>query len=134
MCAWGNYCGGPAGNQCVAGSELLGCQRVGNNCDTCALGYLTVPPPINRSQTNEFGTVGKLIEGVGWKITKPGSGSGLSAGDIITHLNGEALHKDLASARDAIVKFGAYEGETVVIRMLAVTGFRFEDRSFERAI
>lgn len=119
---------------CVSSSSpLLGCEQGPGYCETCAMGFLTTQV---RSQAaphrSPYATIGKLVEDVGWKITRPGKGSGLSEGDIITHLNGLVLNADVQTAQRAIVGFGEYKGGEVILHVLRASGFRVEQISFDR--
>jgi hypothetical protein len=70
---------------------------------------------------------------LGWKITRPGRGSGLEEGDIIISLNGLALNEGLELAANVIAQFGEYDGEIVLFSLLPVAGFSIEKWEFERA-
>lgn len=119
---------------CVSSSSpLLGCEQGAGFCETCALGFLTtIPGDLAEPHRSPYATLGKLVENVGWKVTRPGRDSNLSIGDIITHLNGEALNTGGQTAQSVIVEFGNYQGGEVIIHVLRASGFRVEQVSFER--
>src|ERR1051326_7795215 len=135
MCNWGLRCNEI--NLCVGASDVLGCAKFGSSCETCALGFLSAPMPKKKSDKptyhlSKYATIGKLVENVGWKITRPGAGSGLSAGDIITSLNGKGFNVGAAEAARLIVGFAAYTGESVVINVLPSATVKVESGGFER--
>lgn len=131
MCIWKRRCNELL--NCVAASAVLGCQQGPGFCETCALGFLnTQMPDEPEPHKNPHATLGKLIDNIGWKITRPGRDSGLSTGDIITHLNGVALNTDGQTAAQVIVEFGEYRGGEVIVHVLRASGFRVEQVSFER--
>jgi len=133
MCSWGSFCGGPNGVTCIAGPETLGCAKQGGSCDTCALGFLSSQPPkTKKPHLSKAATLGKLVKGIGWKITRAGAASDLEPGDIITHLNGMALNTDIESAIKVILAFNAYTGAIVVIDVLPVKAFATTHKQFDR--
>lgn len=118
---------------CVSASPLLGCAQGPGFCETCALGFLTTQTPASETpHRSSYATIGKLVEDVGWKITRPGKGSELSEGDIITHLNGEPLNTDIETAAQVIVEFGEYKGGEVIVHVLKFGGYRVEQVNISR--
>lgn len=90
-------------------------------------------PDSETPHKSPYATIGKLVENIGWKITRPGRGSDLSEGDIITHLNAVALNTDIQTAAQVIVDFADYQGGEVVLHVLRASGYRVEQLSFDRS-
>lgn len=119
---------------CVPAPKVLGCNQSYLFCETCALGFLTTQMPDSETpHKSPYATIGKLVENIGWKITRPGRGSDLSEGDIITHLNAVALNTDIQTAAQVIVDFADYQGGEVVLHVLRASGYRVEQLSFDRS-
>ena len=132
MCVWRRMCD-EVGN-CKAAPPIFGCQQMAGVCEICALGFLsTIPGELTEPHRSLNATLGKLVEGFGWKVTRPGRGSGLSEGDIITHLNGEPLNTTMQAAQEAMLSFSNYQGGEVVLHVLRASGYRIEQVSFERS-
>lgn len=131
MCIWKRRCNELL--NCVAASAVLGCQQGPGFCETCALGFLTTQVPDDEElHKSPYATLGKLVENIGWKVTRPGQGSGLGEGDIITHLNGWPLNDDTQTAARVMVEFADYRGSEVILHVLRVNAYRVEQVSFER--
>jgi hypothetical protein len=135
MCSWGSKC--DVANNCVAAAETLGCAKGGGDCQTCALGFLTSQTPeakggkVRALHRSAYATLGMLTP-LGWKITRPGKGSRLDVGDIVTSLNAAPLNQGIEQAAKVIVDFASYAGEIVLIDLLPAVGFAIERRECER--
>ena len=132
MCQWNSQCS-DINNQCVSASPVLGCAKRPSECETCALGML------NRIHANTlikphlsiYATLGKLRAGKGWEITRPGKGTDLEIGSLVTEINGQRLDGDMKSAKQAIVDLYEYTGEAVTLGLRNARG-RVIQREFKR--
>lgn len=104
-CVWNAKCD-PVGN-CTSAGANLGCDKAGG-CETCARGDFERRQSVNPSKPTEAETLGKIIDGLGFVVVRPGIHQGqrtFEKGDVILWLND--WHADDADAWEQFDRFGS---------------------------